>query len=680
MRKRLFFVGIIVMMLLSIIFLQRVSNVHVKNLDGVLDDYIYKISNEEFDYMNEDDISYIENYIDEILKDESDKEVIAKSSFILGYLDIIKFDLLNAVEKFNESIANLPAKIDSEFKVQVYSELSRAYLNLGDYEKSKEIFNTVIEFCSEEELLDKLITLSVDKSYDLYNIANKLNESIELMENILDICKEKDSDKLYQVYFELGILYWYDGRNIESINYNLKGLNIVYEKGENDNIPNLLIDVGIDYLDVKNYNEAIKYFLDAIKYDIKDKNRDISMKTYAYINLSSAYNKLNDSENAQKYYDMFYEIIDSYDNSILREQLKLVMNVNKADIEIRKGNPSEALDLLNESKIKYEEFENFYFYDFDVTLNELYGNCYYKMGEYRQALQYHKRAQEMALERNLTYLYEQHNEQIYLDYKALGDNENTIKYLEDNIKLKSDSKHSNDIQYSQYLMNEFQSEKKMNIITKLREQRRNMESLIKILVLIILIIIFFTAVIIKKNKEIKRLNKLFKIISETDGLTKILNRGALDTRLNNEWNQFISQSNPVSFIMIDIDYFKKYNDNYGHPKGDEVLRVVAETLKRSCRDIDIVARYGGEEFIIVMLNADKEKSILMAELIKSNINKLNIEHNYSETSNRVTLSMGIATAYSNGENSYKEYIQDADKGLYMAKQNGRNTYVHFDDI
>lgn len=132
--------------------------------------------------------------------------------------------------------------------------------------------------------------------------------------------------------------------------------------------------------------------------------------------------------------------------------------------------------------------------------------------------------------------------------------------------------------------------------------------------------------------------------------------------------------------MIDIDYFKKYNDNYGHLEGDKILKDVADTIKKSCKSTDFVSRYGGEEFIIILLKTEKSDVISIIERIQKNIHDLNLEHKYSEVSDRITLSIGVSISNYGGNRSYEEYIKEADEALYTSKERGRNTYTFFDDI
>ena len=173
----------------------------------------------------------------------------------------------------------------------------------------------------------------------------------------------------------------------------------------------------------------------------------------------------------------------------------------------------------------------------------------------------------------------------------------------------------------------------------------------------------FSSFIYNKNREINRLNKLFRDLSVTDGLTKLPNRRALDEYLAGNWALYKKTHMPISFAMVDIDYFKKYNDNYGHHKGDVTLELVAKTIKESCRNSDFIARYGGEEFTVIMLNTNKYEAINIVKTVRENIHNINIEHKYSEISDIITLSIGITTAYIGSTKDYDEYIKKADDAL-----------------
>ena len=131
--------------------------------------------------------------------------------------------------------------------------------------------------------------------------------------------------------------------------------------------------------------------------------------------------------------------------------------------------------------------------------------------------------------------------------------------------------------------------------------------------------------------------------------------------------------------MMDLDYFKKYNDTYGHKQGDECQKAVAGALSDSLlREGDYVARFGGEEFTAVLLNTDKDGIMLMAEKMLNNIRALGLPHEKNEAAGHVTISIGITSGKIRHEQNADDYIKQADKALYISKQNGRNRYTYLD--
>lgn len=163
--------------------------------------------------------------------------------------------------------------------------------------------------------------------------------------------------------------------------------------------------------------------------------------------------------------------------------------------------------------------------------------------------------------------------------------------------------------------------------------------------------------------------KLKKSESLIDPLCKIYNKRFLENLKSKKYN-----FNNYSAMMIDIDYFKQYNDNYGHLKGDEILYKISQLLKESCRETDLLIRYGGEEFCILLPDTNEDNCILIANRILKNIKNLNITHEFSEISNTVTLSIGIASNKWITDNNIDSLLNLADIELYKAKSNGRNQY------
>jgi diguanylate cyclase (GGDEF)-like protein/PAS domain S-box-containing protein len=160
-----------------------------------------------------------------------------------------------------------------------------------------------------------------------------------------------------------------------------------------------------------------------------------------------------------------------------------------------------------------------------------------------------------------------------------------------------------------------------------------------------------------------------------DWLTGIYNRRYFDENLN-RIVKFLSRSNGIiTLMMIDIDFFKDYNDTYGHREGDKCLKTVAAILEdTTMRDDDIVARYGGEEFIVVLPNTDENGARFIADNMLRNIRKHNIPHSKNDAAECVTISIGIATGKVTSMSSGENFVKSADEMLYKSKRDGRNRY------
>ncbi|MBD2040559.1 diguanylate cyclase domain-containing protein [Microcoleus sp. FACHB-672] len=170
----------------------------------------------------------------------------------------------------------------------------------------------------------------------------------------------------------------------------------------------------------------------------------------------------------------------------------------------------------------------------------------------------------------------------------------------------------------------------------------------------------------KANRELERLATL-------DGLTQVANRRRFDQYLSQEWVRLGREMKPLSLILCDVDYFKNYNDTYGHQAGDDCLQQVARALNRTLQSsAHLLARYGGEEFAIILPNTNAETAFTLAEALRLAVQQLKIEHAKSSVSQYVSLSLGVAAIIPTQEFSPKTLISVADKALYLAKNQGRN--------
>ena len=166
-------------------------------------------------------------------------------------------------------------------------------------------------------------------------------------------------------------------------------------------------------------------------------------------------------------------------------------------------------------------------------------------------------------------------------------------------------------------------------------------------------------------------------LSQHDALTKVSNRRTFDEMLDSYFEQARHDEVPLSLLFIDVDFFKKYNDHYGHQKGDEVISAIAKSIKDSIRHMDFVARYGGEEFVVLLPETDAHGAYAVASNIFKAVERLAIPHSQSLVSSNVTISLGFTVYKGEAEIFKSDFLQRADQALYRAKQLGRNQiYYH----
>ncbi|MGK7889015.1 MAG: diguanylate cyclase [Leptolyngbyaceae cyanobacterium] len=186
----------------------------------------------------------------------------------------------------------------------------------------------------------------------------------------------------------------------------------------------------------------------------------------------------------------------------------------------------------------------------------------------------------------------------------------------------------------------------------------------------------------ERTQDLENANLQLLQLSRTDALTQITNRGEFDRFLNQEVKRLKRSQQWLSLLLLDIDFFKQYNDFYGHPQGDQCLIQVAEALKQAVkRPMDLAARYGGEEFVVILPETDLTGAIVIAEQIQQTIRQLTIPHDRSKVSEVVTVSIGISCIKLCADNLAevfpKTFVKQADTALYQAKTQGRDRYVIF---
>lgn len=180
----------------------------------------------------------------------------------------------------------------------------------------------------------------------------------------------------------------------------------------------------------------------------------------------------------------------------------------------------------------------------------------------------------------------------------------------------------------------------------------------------------------ERNDRLEKANKALESLSQTDGLTEVANRRWFDHTFAHSWRVQMRKQQPLTLLLIDIDYFKRFNDKYGHIAGDDCLKLVAKTLQGCLkRPTDFFARYGGEEFVM-LLQGDIKEGVAVAQKARQAINDLTITHSES-IYRHVTISLGVSSMVPKINNQSIELIEQADQALYLSKERGRNRFECF---
>ncbi|KQD07606.1 diguanylate cyclase [Acinetobacter nosocomialis] len=175
--------------------------------------------------------------------------------------------------------------------------------------------------------------------------------------------------------------------------------------------------------------------------------------------------------------------------------------------------------------------------------------------------------------------------------------------------------------------------------------------------------------------ELMQQAQQLSLLSQQDALTGLANRRYLDETLDNEWRRALRHETPLTIMMVDIDFFKPYNDTLGHLKGDQCLKDIATAISSiAARSGDLVARYGGEEFLLLFPMTNAQQAQIQVERLMNAIKKIAIVHPCSSVSPYVTISVGVATTIPRLNDSISAFVSRADHALYQAKTNGRNQY------
>jgi diguanylate cyclase (GGDEF)-like protein len=577
--------------------------------------------------------------------------------------------------------------------------------NIAENYKFLQHYKESLTYCKSAYNIDKKYNFSLSKGItclslgELYYLLHDYKKASDLSLDSLKYLKyygytlaEADAYKL------LALSYWKknDYLNAEkyfeiTINMNQKQSSVYYE-----------IDTFLAYYEFLESQDKIDKSLEALKYsfELSLENNILGKIVQTSGLLGKFYENIDDKINSFKYYKMHYAYnikrLDSFNKQMVKTLAigNKLHEIEKEKLEIEKTNENlkrksdslqtvvEKISIISELGQRITSIMNL-----DSIIDILYSSIknfmnltYFSIGLYDEKSSIINYLDAMINDKKFT----QNN--TYMD----DDNSLAVKCIKTkeiiiiNNLSEEYSKYIDERIYSEVIYkNNFELNSivfwplfiKTKVIGVMTIQSKEKNAFSPYQIEMVRSLSSYAAIAINnalKSKELENLNKELLFLSEHDSMTKIHNRGKFDSYLYELWNKRVEDKKQISLLLIDIDYFKEYNDNYGHVEGDNCIIKVANTIKCFENQNHFIARYGGDEFVIILPNSELKTAVNLGESIKNEINKLNINHEFSKTSNKVTLSIGAASIIPRRDISINEFIRKADNALYVAKKSGRN--------
>lgn len=459
--------------------------------------------------------------------------------------------------------------------------------------------------------------------------------------------------ELYRATNMLGYIYCRLGNYDKALLFFQNCLTISKEINDMRGQSNALNNIGEIYCALNQYNEALGYYEECCALSVNiDNDYGVAGATG---NMGYVYNQLGNYKMALEFYDKSIKMFRDKQEYLHEAEL-----LNKAgEVYFKLGDDDKALDLYQQSLKIAREMESL-FYEIDILSN--IGKLYMKSFKTEDAEIFFTKALHIA-----TKLHVKHKKcECHLNLSIISEHIGNYEAALYHYKL-------HHLLEKEIAGEELQTKLKMTStqskLENMEIKAKDMENLNKKLEAQIV-------ETVKVQKNLRASIKKLESLSTMDELTGIANRRSFDIQINNEWKRCMREAIPLSIFVIDIDYFKRFNDTYGHIAGDTCLKKVARVLKDSLRRSgDFIARYGGEEFFVILPNTDRDGAYALGELLREKVEGLQILIEKSDFSKYVTISLGIATIIPTENSSLFKFIDTADLALYKAKQQGRNMVV-----
>ena len=579
--------------------------------------------------------------------------------FIKGYLDYQDAEYEMAIENFKLAAKSMTDTDDSFLKIYTYIFWNYALEEMGETEDLIQNSKMALTYMAQDKAYKNDMFLHREIAAFLFNNAAHIGESTELLTDYLNNTRGLSNKVKVQLNGNIGQLYSLNERYSEALMHYFDGIYIIDTTSDipDDNYYKckFLTCIGDINFMLEEYENAISYYKDAIKVTLDDKNREASDKSLSVINGAHAYIKLGQYEKAIVWLQQLDEWIPNLE-AYARDDIEILKNDILAKAEIHNEQFEKAEEYLENAAALLENDDEEFSSKKDVYVNLTYAELYMAQTRYEEALSLYEQLLSQSAEEELG-LEEVIYQQMCKIYQERNDFENYKKYS----TLYSDQIIKNNKNFSKTYVSSIREVYQYQLLAK-KEGQYQVALLVNITVILgLLVIVVWTVRSGMKSRK----------MSFTDSMTGLFNRKYLTYYL--EKNRKKLWEKPTSVFIIDIDYFKKYNDHYGHVQGDSAINEVADILRNSVRKNDTVIRYGGEEMVMFISGIRLDAALRTADEIQKKLSEKSIEHKCSDISDKLTVSMGIYNTEYAGQDIYS-LIDKADIALYRAKEKGRNRY------
>ena len=529
-----------------------------------------------------------------------------------------------------------------EGEIEDFAENSRKALHY--MAQSKEYRNNV-------DLCWRIASIFLENQED-----NK--QGARLLEEYVINVKGLKAESKVRLYGNIGQLYSIAGDYSAALQYCWRGLEFLESSplipNHSKYMSKFFAVLGDNAYGLEQYQAAIEYYEQSLEiFRKREDDHLVADASLALVNEGTAYLELGQHKKVLSVLEELDELIPKLpearkdDIQILRGNLRAQLYMDEGNLEQAEYELETAKELLNTDDVEYSLNK-------DVYLDYSYARWYKEQRRFDEALELYQQIVRcsadagLGLEKNaysdMADIYMQENN----TDAYIATREQYVKVIE----LKNQQLSTDYIEYSEKIHQYYS-------LTEQHQIRKIIITVISVIGIIILADIVF--LLIKWRKK-----------SYTDHMSRLYNREYLTGYMKKNKKKLAGK--PLSLLMIDIDYFKQYNDYYGHVQGDKGIKALAEILSESVRKKDLVIRYGGEEMLVILQETTADCAKDIAERVRKNLADKHISHEKSEVSDRLTVSMGIYTVYYNGEDIF-ELIEKADELLYQAKRKGRDCYV-----